>query len=153
VQGIVRAAAAAAAAVLVATLPGAAGLDRPAGANNDRVVRISEAPDTAVALRAARSQGSRVEAVDLRTGTRAVYAEPNGTMTAELNTRRYGRRARMARGPQWIPAWCGGRADGMVGPRVTVADLSFSGGGGAPLVHYYGAGVQSGGRGRWIELS
>jgi hypothetical protein len=151
VQGIVRAAAAAAA-VLVATLPGAAGLDRPAGANNDRVVRISEAPDTAVALRAARSQGSRVEAVDLRTGTRAVYAEPNGTMTAELNTRPV-----RAKGPDgtWaiVDTTLVRRGDGTVGPRVTVADLSFSGGGGAPLVHYYGAGVQSGGRGRWIELS
>src|SRR6266568_864951 len=59
---------------------------------------VSEAPDTEAAMVAARAQGSPVEVANLRTETRAVYAKPDGTMTAELSTRP----VRVRLGSSWV---------------------------------------------------
>lgn len=102
-----------------------------------------EAPATAVA--AAREQGTRVEATGLRTETRTVYAEPDGTMTAELSTRP----VRVARDGSWVnvDTTLVRRPDGTVGPVAAAVELAFSGSGAdAPLVRY-------GTDGDWIALS
>jgi concanavalin A-like lectin/glucanase superfamily protein len=136
----------AAAVVVLASVPSGAGIDgrpgpadRPAG-----TVPVAEAPDAVTAAAAARAQGTRVEALDLRTETRVVYAEPDGTMTAELTTRP----VRAQRDGQWVDvdtALARGPG-GSVSPVATTVDLSFSGGGtDQPLVRY-------GRDGAWIEL-
>ncbi|MFJ8580887.1 LamG-like jellyroll fold domain-containing protein [Micromonospora sp. NPDC093277] len=109
-------------------------------------MKVAEAPEPGAAFRAARAQGSRVEAVSLRTETRAVYAEPNGTMTAELTSRPV--RAKHADG-SWstVDTNLERRADGTVAPRAAPVDLTFSGGGTrAALVRY-------GRQGKWFELT
>ncbi|MEO3816538.1 LamG domain-containing protein [Plantactinospora sp. B24E8] len=141
-----RAGAAVVVTVLAAVPPAVAVVERqePLGAA-DRV-RLSEAPEATTALAAARRQGSRVEAVELRTASRTVYAEPDGTMTAELDSRPV--RAQRPDGT-WTPVdpTLVRRPDGTVGPAVATVELSFSGGGvDTPLVRY-------GNRGGWLELS
>jgi hypothetical protein len=76
-----------------------------------------------------------VEALDLRTETRVVYAEPDGTMTAELTNRP----VRARRDGSWVDVdtTLAGRPDGSVGPVAAMVDLSFSGGGSdGPMVRY-----------------
>jgi hypothetical protein len=45
---------------------------------------VAEAPDAVTAVRAGRAHGSRVEVAGLRTELRSIFAEPDGTMTAEV---------------------------------------------------------------------
>jgi hypothetical protein len=125
---------------------GLAGLDRSGAPGESQMARIAEAPDQGSAVRAALAQGSRVEAVDLRTETRTVYAQPDGTMLAELTAQPV--RAKRADGI-WAPVdtTLVRRPDGTVGPRAAVVDLAFSGGGATvPLVRY-------GREGSWLALS
>jgi hypothetical protein len=75
-----------------------------------------------------------------------VYAEPNGTMTAEVNALPV-RTQRMDGSWATVDTTLARRPDGTVGPQATAVDLSFSGGGvDTPLVRY-------GKQGHWIELS
>ncbi|MFC4856936.1 LamG domain-containing protein [Actinophytocola glycyrrhizae] len=93
---------------------------------------VAVAPDEASAVAAAWSQGSRVEVASLRTATQTVYANPGGTMTAELSVVP----TRVRRGDGWVPidTTVVRRADGTVAPRAAEGDLVLSGGGsGVPL--------------------
>ncbi|GLY25099.1 LamG-like jellyroll fold domain-containing protein [Micromonospora sp. NBRC 101691] len=131
-----RVVSAVAAAVLVAVSSGPAGMQRQESAGAARAAPMSEAADPGTALRVARAQGSRVEAVALRSPTRVVYAEPDGTMTAEVTARPV--RAKLPDG-RWatVDTTLVRRPDGTVGPRATTVPLSFAGGGtGGPLVRY-----------------
>src|SRR6266487_4289662 len=106
---------------------------------------VSEAPDTEAAMVAARAQGSPVEVANLRTETRAVYAKPDGTMTAELSTRP----VRVRLGSSWVGTDTSlvRRPDGSIGPKSVAVDLSLSPGGSrAPLLRF-------GRDGKLIELS
>lgn len=100
------------------------GPDRPAA---PRIVPVAEALDVASAVRAANLQGSRVAIVAERSPTREVFANPGGSMTAELTAVP----TRVQRGGSWVAVDTSmvSRPDGLVGPRAAVGDLSLSGGG------------------------
>lgn len=94
---------------------------------------VAVAPDAAGAVRAAAAQGSRVEVSGLRTETRTIFAEPNGSMTAELTVEP----VRVRRGAGWVrPDRTLLRgSDGLLRPRAAAVELAFSAGGDrAPLV-------------------
>ncbi|OLF14983.1 hypothetical protein BU204_24045 [Actinophytocola xanthii] len=93
---------------------------------------VSSAPDGVSAAATAARQGRRVEALDERSETRTVYANPDGLRTAVLTATP----TRVRRGSTWVPidTTVRPRADGMVAPSATVGDVAFSGGGSAPLV-------------------
>src|SRR6266498_2864574 len=90
---------------------------------------VAVAPDEASAVATARVQGSRVEVASLRTATQTVYANPAGTMTAELSVVP----TRVRRGDGWAPIdlTVVRRADRTVAPRAAEGDLVLSGGGSA----------------------
>lgn len=90
-------------------------------------VPVTQAPDQASAKLAAFRQGTRVEVLDQRTPTRAVFANPAGGMTAELTAVP----TRVRRGDSWVPVdvTMQRRADGTVGPEAAVGELTLSGGG------------------------
>ncbi|MBE1876860.1 LamG domain-containing protein [Myceligenerans pegani] len=88
--------------------------------------REERAQEEAVA--AARAAGRRVEAPELRTETRTVYAEPDGQMVAEFNSSPV--RARDEDGT-WrkIDTDLSAGEDGLLRPAATPVDLAFSAGG------------------------
>lgn len=91
-----------------------------------------EAPDTVSAMAASRAQGTKVEAVDQRTATRTVFANPHGTLTAELTPVPV--RTKVA--GEWLPidTTVVRRSDGTIGPKAAEGELALSGGGSsAPL--------------------
>ncbi|RSM43597.1 LamG domain-containing protein [Amycolatopsis balhimycina DSM 5908] len=93
---------------------------------------VAAAPDEASAANAAYHQGSRVEVAGRRTETRTTYANPDGTMTAELSAVP----VRVKRGTGWAPVDTRlvKGADGAVRPVAAEGDLALSGGGSvAPL--------------------
>ncbi len=92
----------------------------------------SEVPGSeAAALAQAQDSGERVEVRAATTETRQVFANPSGTLTMEQTARP----ARVRRGGGWVPVDTRlvRRADGRVAPAATTVDVSFSGGGSAPL--------------------
>ncbi len=91
------------------------------------------APDEVSAAAAARASGQPVEAVRLRAEDRQVFANPDGSWTAEVTAGPV--RVRRADG-SWTPVdtTLRARPDGSVAPVATVVELSLSGGGTAPLV-------------------
>ncbi|SFR26778.1 Concanavalin A-like lectin/glucanases superfamily protein [Lentzea waywayandensis] len=95
-------------------------------------VPVTEAPDTGSALVAARAQGTEVEALNLRTSTREVFAQPDGQLKALLSAT-----------PQRVQTdgkWTSINTDlapesGGVAPKATGTGLVFSdGGANEPLV-------------------
>ncbi|MFI7453532.1 LamG-like jellyroll fold domain-containing protein [Nonomuraea sp. NPDC049714] len=91
-------------------------------------------PDTATeqgALAAAAQQGDRVEVGSLRTETRTVYATSEGNLVLEQNARPI----RVRKQGRWTPVdtTLHRLPDGSVAPAATAVDLSFSGGGDAPM--------------------
>ncbi|MBO3747960.1 LamG domain-containing protein [Streptosporangiaceae bacterium NEAU-GS5] len=98
------------------------------------VVRVAEAADEVSAARAAVAQKSPVEVTGERTETRTVYAQPDGTMKAQLTLRP----VRLRRGDGWVgaDATLERRDDGTAGPKAADVDLAFSGGGDGPMVRY-----------------
>lgn len=143
-----RMTAGATAAVMIGTLLPASAAAPPAAAPAAAVAQAATpaAPEgeTAAAVEQARADGERVEVTGMRTETRTVFAEPDGTMTAELSSEP----ERMLDDGGWvdIDTTLAARDDGTVGPVATPAAMAFSGGGDGPLVRY-------GGDGGWIELS
>lgn len=94
---------------------------------------VSTAPDEAGAVLAARRQGTRVEVTSARTGTRTVFANPDGTNTAEIAAVP----TRVQRGTTWVAldTTIVPRPDGSVGPRTVADDVALSNGGlSAPLI-------------------
>ncbi|MGX7826077.1 LamG domain-containing protein [Actinokineospora sp. 24-640] len=92
---------------------------------------VAEAADAPAAMLAARLQGTRVEVVDERTPTRAVYANPGGTLTAELTPVP----VRVHKNGKWVgvDTSLSRRADGVVAPEAAVGDLTLSPGGDTAL--------------------
>ncbi|MDX8146929.1 LamG domain-containing protein [Lentzea sp. BCCO 10_0061] len=112
-----------AAAVTVTSLPK---WDAPAP-----VEHVDEAPDTAAALTAAHRQGEAVTVADLTTPTRVVAAQPDGTLTAEINAVP----VRVRKDGKWAdadPALVDG-AGGLV-PKAAGVDVVLSKGGNGPLL-------------------
>lgn len=83
------------------------------------------------AVAAARTAGKPVEVESMRSETRTVFAQPDGTMTMELNVRP----VRVRKEGRWVPVdtTLRLRPDGTVEPVAAAVDLAFSGGGSAPL--------------------
>ncbi|MBP2322203.1 hypothetical protein JOF56_002588 [Kibdelosporangium banguiense] len=99
---------------------------------SSRPTPVAEAPDTVTAMAAARLQGTKVEVADQRTATRTVFANPRGTLTAELTPVPV--RTRIA--GEWVAVDTAvvRRPDGSFGPKAAEGELSLSGGGAsAPL--------------------
>jgi hypothetical protein len=92
-----------------------------------------------VASGQARDSGRRVEVAARRTETEQVFANPDGTFTAQMATRPV--RVHRADG-SWAPVdtTLRARADGRVTPVATPMDLVLSGGGTGPLVSMARAG-------------
>ena len=96
---------------------------------------VAEASNTAAAVQAAVTQKSPVAVADLTTETRAVHAQPDGTLKAVLSPRA----VRTKQGKSWVDVdtTMVRRADGTVGPKATTVELALSGGGAkAPLVRF-----------------
>lgn len=101
----------------------------PAG---PRPVAPKVAPDEAAAADLARRTGESVEMADRRTETEQLFAEPDGSrrlVVTALPTR-----VRQAKGWVDVNPVLTRRPDGTVAPVAAAADVTFSGGGDAPLV-------------------
>ncbi|MGY0231455.1 LamG-like jellyroll fold domain-containing protein [Longispora urticae] len=119
------------AALLVSTLPvlGAA----PAGAAPSAPsVPPTELADPSAASTAARRFQTRVGVADERTATTEVFANPDGTFTADIASQP----VRVRRNGGWVPAdpTLVRVADGSVTTKASAAALRLSGGGTGPLV-------------------
>ncbi|MFB8235551.1 ricin-type beta-trefoil lectin domain protein [Kitasatospora purpeofusca] len=85
-----------------------------------------EAPDEASALLAARLQGRRIEVTKARTEFTTLWANPNGTLTADRSTGQ----VRMKVGEAWVPVdtTLVRTPDGKVAPKAHPEGLVFEGG-------------------------
>jgi len=94
----------------------------------DEPVRSSEAEAVAYA----RQIGSRVEIGAFRTENREVYANPDGSVTAD----EHAEPVRVARAGRWVPvdATLVKADDGSIGPKAATIGLRLSGGGDGPLL-------------------
>jgi len=88
--------------------------------------------DESAARRAAVRSGQRVEVGALTTPTRQVYANPDGTFTAQVHALPV--RVRDRNGWRGVDTTLRRTADGRVAPVAASLEMSFSGGGTAPLV-------------------
>ncbi|GAA3817907.1 hypothetical protein GCM10022226_43080 [Sphaerisporangium flaviroseum] len=88
-------------------------------------------PEEGQAVAAARASGERVEVLSLRSETRQVFANADGTFTSETSALP----ERVRRGTGWVDVDTTLRfaEDGTVQPVATPLDLAFSGGGTTPL--------------------
>lgn len=84
-----------------------------------------------LAIAEAEKTGQRVSIDSLRTGTTEVFAEPNGTLTAQEHLRPV--RAKV--GGEWrtIDTTLRQNADGTLSPAVSTFPMTFSGGGAGPM--------------------
>ncbi|GAB3897425.1 hypothetical protein GCM10029964_080230 [Kibdelosporangium lantanae] len=75
-----------------------------------------------------------MEALDQRDENQTVFAEPNGTMTAELSVRPVW----VKQGTNWVKPDTSlvRRTDGNLSPCATSAEIELSGGGSGPLVRF-----------------
>ncbi|MEU3645437.1 LamG domain-containing protein [Lentzea sp. NPDC034063] len=92
---------------------------------------VTEAPDTATALNAARAQGIEVEAVNMRTETREVFAQPSGHLKAAVSALPQ----RVQRDGKWVsidPELT--PTDKGLETKATSVGMTFSRGGTEPLV-------------------
>lgn len=106
------------------------GLAAPESAADPRPA-ITEAPDEASALVAARSSGQRVEVMGERTARSQVFANPSGTLTME----QHNQAVRVRRGDGWVPVDATLRVrDGWVVPAAAEMDVRFSTGGDGPVM-------------------
>lgn len=118
----------------------AAGAVRPEHAATTGDAASGPPADTPAAR--AKASGKRVEVVERRSETATVFANPDGTFTAELSALP----KRVRRGTGWVPVDTTLQVvDGRVIPRAATVPISFSGGGREPL-------VRIGQAGRRVEL-
>ncbi|WP_150209397.1 FG-GAP-like repeat-containing protein [Streptomyces venezuelae] len=101
-------------------------------AQDDQQNMSPEAKASAKASTDAKRTGKRVEVPSLRSETDEVWANPDGSFTSEQSLVP----TRVRRGGAYVPVDTGlaKQKDGRIAPKATVAGLSFSGGGNAPLV-------------------
>ncbi|GII81119.1 hypothetical protein Sru01_61010 [Sphaerisporangium rufum] len=130
------------AAALVVSLPACslAAVAVPAAATPARAATGDPpAPGERAAVRQARDSGRRVEVLPLRTETRQVFANPDGSFTSETAALP----ERVRRGDGWadVDPTLAFAPDGSVRTVATPLELTFSGGGTAPL-----AAIGEGGR-------
>ncbi|MEV0594214.1 LamG-like jellyroll fold domain-containing protein [Nonomuraea cavernae] len=124
-------------AVVLACALAAAPGDRPGAAAadtgpHDTAGRRGDSPSPEEsALTRARRTGQRVEIEAMRGETRQVFAGPDGTMVLE----QHARPVRVRQAGRWVAVDPTLRLlpDGSVAPVATAVDLTFSGGGSAPL--------------------
>ncbi|MFC0105978.1 hypothetical protein [Kibdelosporangium aridum] len=92
---------------------------------------ITQAPDEATALMAARRQGTQVEVAGLKTESSRFFANPSGTMTMRQSVVP----ERVKLGGEWvdIDPTLVKRADGRFEPMATAPGVVFSGGGNQPF--------------------
>ncbi|MCU8589115.1 LamG domain-containing protein [Streptomyces sp. A13(2022)] len=97
-----------------------------------------EAPTEALARAAATDAGTRVEVASLREERRDVFANPDGSFTAQ----EYTEPVRARRDGRWVPVddTLAERADGTYSPKAATVELSFSGGGDGPFARMRRAG-------------
>ncbi|WP_399884849.1 hypothetical protein ACGH7X_12990 [Streptomyces sp. BBFR51] len=97
-----------------------------------------EAPTEALARAAAADGGTRVEVASLREERRDVFANPDGSFTAQ----EYAQPVRARRDGHWVPVddTLVKRADGTYSPKAATIELSFSGGGAGPFARMRRAG-------------
>ncbi|MFG2294988.1 FG-GAP-like repeat-containing protein [Streptomyces sp. NPDC048603] len=127
-------------ATLVGALPAAAAgapaltsaVQAAKDAKADQENMSPEAKASAKAEAEAKRTGKRVEVPSLRSETEEVWANPDGSFTSEQSLVP----TRVRRGGAYVPVDTGlvKQKDGRIAPKATVAGLSFSGGGKAPLV-------------------
>lgn len=99
----------------------------PTGAATPAVQSVSERPDRVSAALSARLQGSRVLVSGETTETTLTYANPDGTTTLEASSGP----VRVKRGESWAPIDTSLMAtDGVLKPKATLANVTFSAGGG-----------------------
>ncbi len=93
----------------------------------------------AAARAAANASGQRVEVLGLRSGTKQVFANPDGTLTAAITLQPT--RVHRPDG-SWVPVDTTLRVqpEGTVAPVAVPVDIAFSGGGSAPLARIARAG-------------
>ncbi|MEV4839667.1 LamG-like jellyroll fold domain-containing protein [Nonomuraea sp. NPDC049486] len=113
-------------AILVVPPPEDAGAGRVQAVDRGSAVE----PEPAALARAQRT-GKRVEVESLRSETARVFAQPGGTFLLEQHVRP----VRVREGDGWVPVdtTLRTRPDGAVEPVATAVDMTFSGGGTAPL--------------------
>ncbi|MPY98525.1 MAG: hypothetical protein GEU97_11110 [Actinophytocola sp.] len=124
-------------AVIAALLmaPGAAADQRPATApvtTSNAVAENDADADKAAASKRARTMGQRVEVESQRTQRTQLYANPDGTFTAEMHARPV--RVRRADGG-WSPVdlTLERKANGVIAPKASPTRMRLSGGGDGPL--------------------
>ncbi|AKU15237.1 hypothetical protein VV02_04125 [Luteipulveratus mongoliensis] len=124
----------------------------PAQVPDRRVERAGSADDTkkpkppapklsatASAVARAKATHKKVEVVERRTETAQVFANPNGSFTAELSATPQ----RVRRGSGWVKVDTSLRSSGdRVAPAAVTTPISFSGGGKAPLARFGKSGQQ-----------
>ncbi|MEU7898087.1 LamG-like jellyroll fold domain-containing protein [Nonomuraea sp. NPDC049152] len=91
----------------------------------------SAEPTEEAALALARRTSRRVEVDAMRTETRQVFANPDGTLVLE----QHARPVRVRQADRWVAAdpTLRLRPDGTIAPVATAVELSFSGGGSVPM--------------------
>lgn len=104
-----------------------------AAAPQERVAKPDRQRDMSP-VAVARRTGKRVEVAAKRTEFRQVFANPNGSFTAEFTVTP----ERVRRGDGWVPVdtKLAFQDDGAVAPAAVTEPLTFSGGGDGPLVSY-----------------
>jgi hypothetical protein len=100
--------------------------------------KSGEAPTEDLARAAAEGSGEQIEVTGLRQERREVFANPDGSFTAQ----EYTQPIRAVRGGKWVPVddTLVQGADGSLSPKASTVELKFSGGGSEPFARLSKAG-------------
>ncbi|MGO1056097.1 LamG-like jellyroll fold domain-containing protein [Crossiella sp. CA198] len=101
---------------------------------------VAEAPDEHTAMIAAARQGTKVEITGLKNERSRFFANPTGSVTMDQSLMP----ERVRRGDKWVdidPALAA-RPDGTIGPKATLTEVAFSGGGTGPFARITAAGSE-----------
>ncbi|NUR49503.1 MAG: LamG domain-containing protein [Hamadaea sp.] len=111
---------------------GPAMAEPPGGLSVQVTQPVGSGSERSAAQSRAATSGQRVEIVGERSESGQVFANPDGTFTAEMSIMP----VRVRQGGDWVPVdtTLAARPDGTVAPKATSLTIAFSGGGSAPLV-------------------